>query len=156
MGAGGGEVLLGPQALLEAEQGLKPSIYSLFTGFALVARGDFNGTPSFCWRVTVETIQYVVTLCTEHAVRWRGEGGRRGLSTHLPSRLHLPSLTPPLQWRVQPLAWPPLPKMPVGPQWPLCLGVHFLFQGPRPVNSGDQRAGSRSPDLLNLLQLATW
>lgn len=108
-------MLLGPQALLEAEQGLKPSIYSLFTGFALVARGDFNGTRSFRWRVTVETIQYVVTLCTEHAVRWRGEGGRRGLSTHLPSRLHLPSLTPLCNGECN--LWP-------GPHCPRCQLAH--------------------------------
>lgn len=78
-------------------------------------------------------------------------GRRWNLSTHLPSRLHLLSPPPPpaLQRAMQPLAWPPLPKMPVGPQWPLCLGVYFLFRGPWPVNSGDQRAGSGSPDLLN-------
>lgn len=144
-GGGGDGGLLGTP---EAEQGLTPSSYSPFTGFALVARGVFNNTSSFHWRGGSQLGQYSIRSPSLLSTAQCGRG--EGKPLHSPSQQAPPALPhPPLRKAVQPLAWPPLPKIPVGPQRPLCLGVHFLFRGPWPVNSGDQRAGSRSPNLLN-------
>lgn len=60
------------------------------------------------------------------------------------------SPSPPLGVGEQPWARPPLPKMPVGSQWPLCPNEYFLFWGLWPVNSGDQSAGSGSPRFLSV------
>lgn len=107
-----------------------------------------NNTSSFHWR---EDHSWDNTMCGHllYQTHCTVEGGGEEVEPLTFPAGSPCSPSPPLRWVLQPLAWPPLPKIPVGPQWPLCLGVHFLFRGPRPVNSGDQRAGSRSPFLFN-------